>query len=141
MIVGIPREIKNNENRVAITPAGVAALVQHGHTVHIESNAGQGSGFTNDDYAAQGAKIVESAAEAWAADMVMKVKEPLPSEYGYFREGLILFTYLHLAPEPELTKALMEKKVIAIAYETIQLDNGALPLLTPMSEVAGRMSI
>jgi alanine dehydrogenase len=141
MIVGIPKEIKNNENRVAITPAGVAALVQNGHKVLIENGAGLGSGFTNEDYTAVGAEIVATAAEAWAADMVMKVKEPLPSEYGYFREGLILFTYLHLAPEPELTRALMEKKVVAIAYETIQLDNGALPLLMPMSEVAGRMSV
>jgi alanine dehydrogenase len=141
MIVGIPKEIKNNENRVAITPAGVTALVQNGHTVRIETNAGLGSGFTNEDYQAVGAQIVATAAEAWAADMVMKVKEPLPSEYGYFREGLILFTYLHLAPEPELTRSLIEKKVVAIAYETIQLDNGALPLLTPMSEVAGRMAV
>lgn len=141
MIVGVPKEIKNNENRVAITPAGVAGLVQNGHTVLIETNAGMGSGFTDSDYAAEGAKIVPTAKEAWAADMVMKVKEPLPSEYDYFREGLVLFTYLHLAPEPELTRALVEKKVVAIAYETIQLDNGALPLLTPMSEVAGRMSV
>lgn len=141
MIVGVPKEIKNNENRVAITPAGVTALVQSGHKVRIETNAGMGSGFTDKDYAAEGAEIVASAADAWAVDMVMKVKEPLASEYAYFREGLILFTYLHLAPEPELTRALMEKKVVAIAYETIQLDNGALPLLTPMSEVAGRMAV
>ncbi|TKI58944.1 alanine dehydrogenase [Brevibacillus antibioticus] len=141
MIVGIPKEIKNNENRVAITPAGVAALVQNGHSVRVETSAGQGSGFTNEDYKAVGAEIVETASEAWASDMVMKVKEPLPAEYGYFREGLILFTYLHLAPEPELTRELLDKKVIAIAYETIQLDNGALPLLMPMSEVAGRMSV
>ncbi|MBO8165086.1 MAG: alanine dehydrogenase [Brevibacillus sp.] len=141
MIVGIPKEMKNNENRVAITPAGVTALVQNGHDVRIETNAGLGSGFTDDDYKAVGATIVPTAADAWNVDMVMKVKEPLPSEYGYFREGLILFTYLHLAPEPELTRALMEKKVVAIAYETIQLDSGALPLLTPMSEVAGRMAV
>jgi len=141
MIVGVPKEIKNNENRVAMTPAGVTALVQNGHKVLIETNAGMGSGFTDNDYVAQGAQIVATAAEAWAADMVMKVKEPLESEYNYFREGLILFTYLHLAPEPELTRALAEKKVIAIAYETIQLDNGALPLLSPMSEVAGRMAV
>lgn len=141
MIVGIPKEIKNNENRVAITPAGVAAFVQSGHTVRVENNAGLGSGFTNEDYTAVGAQIADTAADAWAADMVLKVKEPLPSEYGFFREDLILFTYLHLAPEPELTRALLEKKVIAIAYETIQLDNGALPLLMPMSEVAGRMSV
>lgn len=141
MIVGIPKEIKNNENRVAITPAGVTALIQNGHEVLVETNAGLGSGFTDSEYTAVGAKIVPTAADAWAAEMVMKVKEPLESEYGYFREGLVLFTYLHLAPEPELTRALMDKKVVAIAYETIQLDNGALPLLTPMSEVAGRMSV
>jgi len=141
MIIGIPKEIKNNENRVAITPAGVTAFVQNGHEVLIETNAGLGSGFTDADYQAVGGRIVSSAADAWAAEMVIKVKEPLPSEYGYFRDGLILFTYLHLAPEPELTRALMEKNVVAIAYETIQLPNGALPLLTPMSEVAGRMSV
>ncbi|WP_027416991.1 alanine dehydrogenase [Aneurinibacillus terranovensis] len=141
MIVGIPKEIKNNENRVAITPAGVAALVHAGHEVLIETNAGVGSGFTDVEYAAEGAKIVSSAKEAWAAEMVMKVKEPLEQEYAYFREGLILFTYLHLAPEPDLTKALVDKKVVGIAYETIQLDNGALPLLSPMSEVAGRMAV
>lgn len=141
MIVGVPKEIKNNENRVAITPAGVTALVQNGHKVLVETSAGLGSGFTDEDYKAVGAQIVPTAAEAWAADMVMKVKEPLEPEYGFFREGLILFTYLHLAPEPELTRALIDKKVVAIAYETIQLDNGALPLLTPMSEVAGRMAV
>ncbi|QYY42357.1 alanine dehydrogenase [Aneurinibacillus thermoaerophilus] len=141
MIIGVPKEIKNNENRVAITPAGVAAFVHAGHEVLIEKNAGLGSGFTDEEYVKEGAKIVATAKEAWAADMVMKVKEPLPEEYPYFREGLVLFTYLHLAPEPELTKALVEKKVTAIAYETIQLDNGALPLLTPMSEVAGRMAV
>lgn len=141
MIVGIPKEIKNNENRVAITPAGVTALVQNGHKVLVEANAGLGSGFTDESYKAVGAEIVATAAEVWSAEMVMKVKEPLAPEYVHFREGLILFTYLHLAPEPELTRALMEKKVVAIAYETIQLDNGSLPLLTPMSEVAGRMSV
>ncbi|MFT9849911.1 alanine dehydrogenase [Aneurinibacillus sp. REN35] len=141
MIIGVPKEIKNNENRVAMTPASVASLVQAGHQVLVENEAGIGSGFTNDEYTKEGAKIVATAKEAWAADMVMKVKEPLAEEFQYFREGLVLFTYLHLAPEPELTKALVEKKVTAIAYETIQLDNGALPLLTPMSEVAGRMSI
>lgn len=142
MLVGIPKEIKNNENRVAITPAGVVALLNAGHEVYIETNAGVGSGFTNEDYLAVGAKILDTAKEVWeTAEMIMKVKEPLASEYPYFRENLILFTYLHLAPEPELTKALMEKKVVAIAYETVQLDNGSLPLLTPMSEVAGRMSV
>lgn len=141
MIIGVPKEIKNNENRVAMTPAGVAAFVHAGHQVVIETQAGVGSGFTDEQYVQEGATIVAAAKEAWAADMVMKVKEPIAEEYVYFREGLVLFTYLHLAPEPELTKALVDKKVTAIAYETIQLDNGALPLLTPMSEVAGRMSV
>jgi alanine dehydrogenase len=141
MIIGVPKEIKNNENRVAITPAGVAALVHAGHEVLVEKGAGTGSGFNDQEYVQEGAKIVDSAKEAWAADMVMKVKEPLEQEFQYFREGLVLFTYLHLAPEPALTKALVDSKVTAIAYETIQLDNGALPLLTPMSEVAGRMSV
>ncbi|WP_096152981.1 MULTISPECIES: alanine dehydrogenase [Bacillus] len=140
MRIGVPREIKNNENRVAMTPAGVVNLVGFGHEVYIEKDAGVGSGFMDEQYTAAGAKIVDTAAEAWSMDMVMKVKEPLPSEYNYFREGLILFTYLHLAPEPELTRALIEKKVVGIAYETVQTPNGALPLLTPMSEVAGRMA-
>ncbi|UOY91917.1 alanine dehydrogenase [Ectobacillus sp. JY-23] len=140
MRIGVPAEIKNNENRVAMTPAGVVHLIRNGHEVYIEAGAGIGSGFTDEQYVAAGATIVATAAEAWAMDMVMKVKEPIASEYGYFREGLILFTYLHLAPEPALTKALIEKKVTAIAYETVQASNGTLPLLTPMSEVAGRMS-
>ncbi|KAA0549121.1 alanine dehydrogenase [Bacillus sp. BGMRC 2118] len=140
MRIGVPQEIKNNENRVAMTPAGVVNLVKFGHEVFIEKNAGMGSGFTDEQYVEAGARIVETAKEAWEMEMVMKVKEPIPSEYGYFREGLILFTYLHLAPEPELTKALIDNKVVAIAYETVQLANGSLPLLTPMSEVAGRMS-
>ncbi|MBM7660544.1 alanine dehydrogenase [Bacillus mesophilus] len=140
MRIGVPKEIKNNENRVAMTPAGVVNLVKFGHDVFIEDHAGIGSGFTNEQYIEAGAKIVDSAEEAWSMEMVMKVKEPLPSEYRHFREGLILFTYLHLAPEPELTKALIDNKVVGIAYETVQLPNGSLPLLTPMSEVAGRMS-
>ncbi|SDK43344.1 alanine dehydrogenase [Sediminibacillus albus] len=140
MNIGIPREIKNNENRVAMTPAGVITLQNAGHTVFVETTAGEGSGFTDEQYKKAGAIIVETAADAWKQEMVMKVKEPLPGEYGYFYEGLILFTYLHLAPEPELTKALIDKKVVAIAYETVQLSNGSLPLLTPMSEVAGRMA-
>ncbi|AEF93382.1 alanine dehydrogenase [Desulfotomaculum nigrificans CO-1-SRB] len=142
MIVGVPKEIKNNENRVAITPAGVQALVHNGHRVVIENNAGLGSGISNEDYIAAGAEILDTAKDVFAqADMIMKVKEPLPAEYDLFKEGQLLFTYLHLAPEPELTAALLKKKVTGIAYETIQLDNGALPLLSPMSEVAGRMSI
>ncbi|EID42754.1 alanine dehydrogenase [Parageobacillus thermoglucosidasius] len=140
MIIGIPKEIKNNENRVAITPAGVMSFVQAGHTVLVEKDAGIGSGFTNEDYANAGAQIIDQAQDVWEkADMIMKVKEPLPSEYGYFRPGLILFTYLHLAAEPELARALKEKGVIAIAYETVQVGR-TLPLLTPMSEVAGRMA-
>ncbi|MBS9801910.1 alanine dehydrogenase [Bacillus toyonensis] len=140
MRIGIPTEIKNNENRVAMTPAGAVHLVQNGHEVFVQKGAGLGSGFTDEEYVQAGAKLVETAEEAWNQDMVMKVKEPVASEYGYFREGLILFTYLHLAPEPELTKALIDNKVASIAYETVQLDNRSLPLLTPMSEVAGRMS-
>ncbi|MET3697277.1 alanine dehydrogenase [Bacillus oleivorans] len=140
MRIGVPREIKNNENRVALTPAGAFHLVENGHEVFVETNAGAGSGFLDDEYVQAGARIVNTAEEAWSYDMVMKVKEPLPSEYVYFREGLILFTYLHLAAEPELTKALTEQKVIGIAYETVQLPNRSLPLLTPMSEVAGRMA-
>jgi len=142
MRIGIPAEVKNNENRVAITPAGVEALVANGHEVRIETRAGLGSGFTDGEYAAKGAIVVQSSEEAWRqSDMVLKVKEPLPQEYRYFREDLVLFTYLHLAPEPELTKALVDSGMTAIAYETIQLKDGSLPLLTPMSEVAGRMSV
>ncbi|MDM5435317.1 alanine dehydrogenase [Bacillus hominis] len=140
MRIGIPTEIKNNENRVAMTPAGAVHLVQNGHEVFVQKGAGIGSGFTDEEYVQAGAKLVETAEEAWNQDMVMKVKEPVASEYGYFREGLILFTYLHLAPEPELTKALIDNKVASIAYETVQLDNRSLPLLAPMSEVAGRMA-
>lgn len=140
MKIGIPTEIKNNENRVAITPAGVLALQQAGHRVSIQSGAGAGSGFTDQDYAAAGATIALSAEAVWNdAEMVMKVKEPIQAEYGYFRGGLILFTYLHLAAEPELVKALLAHKVTAIAYETVEY-NRTLPLLTPMSEVAGRMA-
>ncbi|MCS1350833.1 alanine dehydrogenase [Mechercharimyces sp. CAU 1602] len=142
MIIGVPREVKDNENRVAISPAGVDVLVRAGHRVLIETEAGIGSGFTDEVFISRGAEIATEAEPVWSkADMILKVKEPQPSEYDFFREGLILFTYLHLAPLPELTKALMDNRVTAIAYETIQLDNGALPLLTPMSEVAGRMSV
>lgn len=140
MKIGIPKEIKNNENRVAMTPAGVVTLTNAGHEVYIESGAGLGSSFTDADYVASGAQIVETAKEAWAQEMIMKVKEPVASEYDYFYEGQILFTYLHLAPELELTQALLNKKVVGIAYETVQLANGSLPLLTPMSEVAGKMA-
>ncbi|MGN7359111.1 alanine dehydrogenase [Paenibacillus sp. SAF-054] len=140
MNIGIPKEIKNNENRVAVTPAGALEFIQHGHQVLVERSAGLGSGFTDEEYKEAGAVMVAEAKEVWEkADMIMKVKEPLPSEYGYFRKGLILFTYLHLAAEPELAQALVSSGVHAIAYETVNV-NGTLPLLTPMSEVAGRMA-
>lgn len=140
MKIGIPKEIKNNENRVAMSPSGVHTLKDAGHKVYIEMGAGLGSSFTDEQYKEAGATLVSTAKEAWSQEMVMKVKEPLPEEYGYFYEGLILFTYLHLAAEAEVTKALIDKKVIGIAYETVQLPNKTLPLLTPMSEVAGRMA-
>lgn len=141
MKIGIPKEIKNNENRVALPPAGVYELVQEGHEVLVEANAGIGSTFSDEAYRAVGATIVANAADVWAADMVMKVKEPLPEEYSYLRAGLLLFTYLHVAANPELAKALMFSKVRAIGYENVQLANGTLPLLSPMSEIAGRMAV
>lgn len=141
MIIGVPREIKNNENRVALTPAGVQILTENGHQVLVQKDAGVGSGFTNEEYANHGAQIVETAKEAWASDLVIKVKEPVPEEYGFLREGLILFTYLHLAADQRLTEELVKNKVISIGYETIQLPDGSLPLLQPMSEVAGRMAV
>lgn len=142
MNVGVPKETKPYENRVAMTPSGVVALVRAGHQVFVERDAGKGSGFDDVDYTGAGARILPGPADVFAtADLVMKVKEPLEPEYALFRPGQILFTYLHLAPEPELTRALMAKKVIAIAYETVQLPDRSLPLLTPMSEVAGRMSV
>ncbi|WP_449355070.1 alanine dehydrogenase [Virgibacillus natechei] len=140
MIIGVPREIKNNERRVALTPSGITAFVDAGHHVLVESSAGNESGFLDSEYEAAGADVVSTAKEAWAVEMVMKVKEPQSNEYAYLHEGLILFTYLHLSAEPELTSVLMEKKVTAIAYETIQNKDGSLPLLAPMSEVAGRMA-
>jgi alanine dehydrogenase len=141
MIVGVPREIKDNENRVSMTPEGVFQLVQTGHTVLVGNGAGQGSRFPNEDYAQAGAKLV-SAETIWAeADMIVKVKEPLPAEYQYLRPNLLLFTYLHLAAAEELTRVLLDRQVTGVAYETVELPNGSLPLLTPMSEVAGRMSI
>jgi alanine dehydrogenase len=141
MIIGVPKEIKNNENRVAVTPAGVEAFLAAGHSVNIQKDAGAGSGFPDESYVKAGATIVATADEAWAAELVMKVKEPIESEFKFFRSDLVLFTYLHLAAEPKLTNALVEKRVTSIAYETIQLPNGTLPLLTPMSEVAGRMAV
>ncbi|MFD1361737.1 alanine dehydrogenase [Lentibacillus salinarum] len=140
MRIGIPREIKNNENRVAVSPSGVDALVKAGHEVVIESQAGVGSGFSDEEYKQMGATLVQSPEESWSQEMVMKVKEPLPQEYPYFYEGLILLTYLHLAAEHDLAKALTDSKVISIAYETIQEKDGSLPLLAPMSQVAGRIA-
>src|SRR5215471_12636546 len=129
VIVGVPKEIKTREYRVGMTPAGVRSLTSRGHKVLVEKTAGEGSGIKDSEYIAQGAQIVASAAEAWGAEMVVKVKEPLPEEYAFFREGLTLYTYLHLAPEPELTKRLAQSKVTGVAYETIELDDGSLPLL------------
>src|SRR5699024_2211643 len=140
MLIGVPKEIKNNENRVALTPSGAQSLQDGGHEVFVETGAGINSGFSDQEYLDAGAEIVKQAKDVWAKEMVVKVKEPLSEEYGYFREGLILFAYLHLAAEPELTKALVENKVVAIAYETVQLENHSLPLLTPMSQVAGRIA-
>jgi alanine dehydrogenase len=141
MIIGVPREIKNNENRISITPAGVISFTQAGHKVIIEKNAGVGSGFSNEDFTAAGAFIIGHAAEVWKeAEIILKVKEPVPSEYVYFRNELILFTYLHLAANPELAYTLMKCGVTAVAYETVAI-NRTLPLLTPMSEVAGRMAV
>lgn len=140
MKIGVLKEIKNNENRVALTPIGAFMLTELGHDVFVETNAGLGSGFTNMEYIDAGATIVETAKEVWeGVELALKVKEPQPSEYQYFRPDLTLFTYLHLAAEPELTKALVESGITAIAYETVEVDR-TLPLLTPMSEVAGRMA-
>ncbi len=142
MIIGCPMEIKNNENRVGITPAGAWALTQAGHTVLVERGAGLGSALVDEEYEAKGAQLVDDAVEVWSrAEMVVKVKEPLPSEYQYFRDDLVLFTYLHLAPAKDLTDVLLESGLTGIAYETVQLADHSLPLLVPMSEVAGRMAV
>lgn len=141
MIVGVPKEIKNNEYRVAMVPAGVRALVENGHRVIVEQSAGEGSGISDAEYTAAGAKIVPAPTVFNDAEMIVKVKEPLPQEYPLMRAGQLLFTYLHLAPAPELTRALLERKIIGIAYETVQLENGSLPLLIPMSEIAGKLAV
>jgi alanine dehydrogenase len=142
MVVGTVREIKDNEYRVGLVPGGVKTLVDSGHKVLVETRAGEGSGISDDEYRQAGAEIAGSAAEVWKqAEILIKVKEPIEPEYGLMREGQILFTYLHLAPLPKLTRALLERKVTGVAYETITGPDGSLPLLTPMSEVAGRMSI
>jgi alanine dehydrogenase len=142
MIIGIPKEIKEEELRVAITPAGVSAFVAHGHKVLIEKGAGMGSGILDKEYRKAGATIINTGDGIWEkSDMILKVKEPLKSEYSFMREGQILFTYLHLAANKPLTHRLIESNAVAVAYETIQLEDGSLPLLAPMSEVAGRLSI
>ena len=142
MRIGIPKEIKTNENRVAATPATIAAFAAAGHEVFVETGAGTGSGISDGEYRECGANILPDAASVWtSAEMIMKVKEPLPAEFPYLRPDLILFTYLHLAPENALASALLRNQVISIGYETVQLDSGALPLLEPMSEVAGKMAI
>jgi alanine dehydrogenase len=142
MIVGIPREVKDRENRVSATPAAVHEYVANGHEVIVETSAGVGSGFSDNEYLAEGARIVDTHEAVFAkADMIVKVKEPIASEYDLLREGQVLYTYLHLAADEPLTRALIDRNVRAIAYETVQLDNRALPLLAPMSEVAGRMSV
>lgn len=142
MIIGVPREIKDNEYRVSLTPGGAESLVQARHHVLVERGAGAGSGFPDDEYVRSGAEVEPQAAQVWArADMVMKVKEPLPPEYAFLREGLLLFTYLHLAAEKELTDVLLVRGVTAVAYETVQRSDGSLPLLMPMSQIAGRMAV
>ena len=139
MKIGIAKEIKNHENRVALPPSGVLELINAGHTVIVETGAGLGSGIADEEYQKVGA-ILTTVAEVWNCEMVLKVKEPQPSEYQYFRNGLLLFTYLHLAANKELTEELMKRGVTAIAYENVQLTDGSLPLLSPMSEIAGRMA-
>ena len=142
MLIGVPKEIKPEEYRVALTPAGAEAFAQAGHRVLIEAGAGKGSGFTDDFYSAAGAEIVSAADDVWTqAEMIMKVKEPIESEWRGMREGQVLFTYFHFASSRELTQALLDSKAVAIAYETVELPSRELPLLTPMSEVAGRMAV
>ena len=142
MLVGVPKEIKDKEYRVALPPGGAESLIHAGHRVLVERGAGVGSGFADEEYERAGARVVQTAEEVFASsDMIVKVKEPLPQEYSFMRPDLILFTYLHLAANEELTRVLVERGVKAIAYETVQLPNGSLPLLTPMSEIAGRMAV
>ena len=142
MVVGCVREIKNNEYRVGLTPDNVKSYVNAGHRVLMEKGSGEGSGFTDEEYIEAGAEVLDSADEVWAScDMMVKVKEPLPEEYGYFREGLIIFTYLHLAADKALTDAMLEKGVTGFAYETLIEKNGSIPMLAPMSQIAGRLSV
>ena len=140
MRIGVPREVKSDENRVAVTPSGVTGLVAHGHRVRVESSAGAGSRIGDDAYRSAGAEIVARADDVWSdSDLVLKVKEPVAAEVRHLRQDLILFTYLHLAANEELTRALIDSRVRAVGYETVQLDDGSLPLLAPMSEVASAM--
>ncbi|WP_222981941.1 alanine dehydrogenase [Flagellimonas meishanensis] len=142
MVVGVPKEIKNNESRVGMTPAGVYELVKHNHTLYVQSGAGEGSGFFDKDYLEAGAQILDSMTEVYAkSDMIVKVKEPVREEYGLIKEGQIVFTYFHFASSETLTQAMIDSKAVCIAYETVEDEDGSLPLLTPMSEVAGRMAI
>jgi len=142
VIIGVPKEIKNNEYRVAMAPSGVRALVENGHRVLVQKTAGEGAGISDQEYLESGATLIDSACEVFhQADMIVKVKEPQPCEYTLLNSGQLLFTYLHLAPAPELTAALLKQGVMGVAYETVQLENGGLPLLTPMSEIAGKLSI
>ena len=141
MIVGIPKEIKNNENRVGMTPAGVAELVKKGHTVYVQAKAGANSGFSDDDYIAVGAQILPAIEDVYAiADMIVKVKEPIAPEYKLIKKGQVVFTYFHFAADKLLTEAMIESGAVCIAYETVEKEDRSLPLLTPMSEVAGRMA-
>src|SRR5690242_12445217 len=142
MVIGVPKETKDHETRVGLVPSGVTALREAGHEVLVETHAGEGSSITDREYMQAGAAILQNTADVWSkADLVVKVKEPQPAEYPFFRPGLILFTYLHLAPVPELTNRLLSSRVNSVAYETILEADGSLPLLTPMSEVAGRMAV
>ncbi len=142
MIIGVPKEIKNNENRVGVTPAGVTEFVKRGHTVFVQSTAGEGSGFSDEEYTEAGATILPTIADVYGkADMIMKVKEPIASEYGLIKENQLVFTYFHFASSEELTHAMIERKAICLAYETVEKADRSLPLLVPMSEVAGRMSV
>jgi alanine dehydrogenase len=142
MIIGVPKEIKNNENRVAVTPAGVSEFVKHGHTVYVQATAGEGSGFSNEEYVEAGATLLPSIEEVYAiADMIVKVKEPIESEYKLIKKDQLLFTYFHFASHQPLTNAMIESGAVCLAYETVEKADRSLPLLVPMSEVAGRMSV